>query len=98
MSKCFGRRDVGVEAGILDGPCLEVDHDDLNLEVLNPSDVKHATSKMARESPDEPRAMKQHTTGGLKNVDADGAAWEAGKGAVVGASKVCQVKSMCIGP
>ncbi|EHL01638.1 hypothetical protein M7I_2271 [Glarea lozoyensis 74030] len=31
--------------------------------------------------------MKQHTTGGLKNRDADGAAWEAGKGAVIGASK-----------
>ncbi|KAH6684135.1 hypothetical protein B0J14DRAFT_572192 [Halenospora varia] len=28
-----------------------------------------------------------HTTGGLKNDDADGAAWEAGRGAVSGAAK-----------
>ena len=37
---------------------------------------------------DDTPNMKQHTTGGLKNQDADGAAWEAGKGAVIGASKV----------
>ncbi|EPE34120.1 hypothetical protein GLAREA_07133 [Glarea lozoyensis ATCC 20868] len=42
---------------------------------------------MAKSNSDEPRTMKQHTTGGLKNRDADGAAWEAGKGAVIGASK-----------
>lgn len=32
--------------------------------------------------------LAMHTTGGLKNDDADGAAWEAGRGAVSGAAKV----------
>ncbi|KAG9232466.1 hypothetical protein BJ875DRAFT_486062 [Amylocarpus encephaloides] len=31
--------------------------------------------------------MKEHTTGGLNSKDADGAAWEAGWGALSGASK-----------
>ncbi|CAG8962056.1 hypothetical protein HYALB_00010249 [Hymenoscyphus albidus] len=31
--------------------------------------------------------MKQHTTGGLNNEDAQGAAWEGGRGAVIGAAK-----------
>lgn len=34
------------------------------------------------------KPVKQHTTGGLKSEHADNAAWEAGKGAVIGASKV----------
>jgi hypothetical protein len=48
---------------------------------------------MSQGRPDERRAMKQHTTGGLKSEDADGAAWEAGKGAVIGASKVCTIRA-----
>jgi hypothetical protein len=51
---------------------------------------------MAKSNSDEPRTMKQHTTGGLKNQDADGAAWEAGKGAVIGASKACYFLRMSL--
>jgi hypothetical protein len=43
---------------------------------------------MSKGRPDETGSMKQHTTGGLKSENADVAAWEAGKGAVIGASKV----------
>lgn len=43
----------------------------------------------SKEEPNATAAMKEHTTGGLKNEDAEGAAWEGGKGALIGASKVC---------
>jgi hypothetical protein len=48
---------------------------------------------MTNVNSDETPTMRQHTTGGLKNEDADSAAWEAGKGAVIGASKVCHTTS-----
>jgi hypothetical protein len=49
---------------------------------------------MSKGRPDETRTMKQHTTGGLKSEDADTAAWEAGKGAVIGASKVRTIRAL----
>lgn len=54
-----------------------------------PKPPNNTTSFISKEEPYGITTMKdQHTTGGLKNVDAEGAAWEGGKGALIGASKV----------
>lgn len=48
----------------------------------------NTTSFISKEESNGTTTMKEHTTGGLKNEDAEGAAWEGGKGALIGASKV----------